>query len=138
MKSLDQSLSFSVFIIVLSGMSGLFFINFAIAFIPKEGYLHYLSDAVGEIYFLALIGMVILPAARVNSSSMAEKEAVLSLPGKIPKHYKELKIMVTSECMKDVSLTLWKTYKIERSILISASGTLITYGILLATLSGYG
>ncbi|GFX53051.1 hypothetical protein TNCV_1655101 [Trichonephila clavipes] len=69
---------------------------------------------------------------------MTAKEAVLSLPGKIPKYYKELQIIIMSECMKDVSLTLWKTYKIERSTLTSASGTLITYGILLVTLSGYG
>ncbi|GFQ88519.1 uncharacterized protein TNCT_554341 [Trichonephila clavata] len=134
MKSLDESLSYPAFVIVLSGLLGLFYTNCDLLFVPKEGYLVYICITLGEIYFSVLFVMVILSASAVNNSSATTKERILSLPGKIPRHYNELKMVVRSECMRDVSLTLWKIYKIDRSLLISAMGSLLTYGILVATL----
>ncbi|GFT48277.1 uncharacterized protein NPIL_308071 [Nephila pilipes] len=133
-KSLDDCLNYPAFVIVLSGLLGLFYTNYDLVFVPKSGCLHYFSITLGEIYFFTLFVMIMLSASAVNSSSAAAKEAVMSLPGKVPEHYNELKVVVRGECMRDVSLTLWKTYKIDRSLLISALGTLLTYGILVATL----
>ncbi|GFX53091.1 uncharacterized protein TNCV_1655501 [Trichonephila clavipes] len=133
MKSVDDYLSFSAFIIVLSGLAGLFYVNFGIVIFSIDGYVHPLT---GEIYFFSLVCMVILPASAANRAFLNAKEAIFSLPGKIPQHYNELKMMVRSECMRDVSLTLWKVYKIEPSLMFSAMGSLVTYGMLLATLGG--
>ncbi|GFY57661.1 uncharacterized protein TNIN_310871 [Trichonephila inaurata madagascariensis] len=133
MKSMDDYLSFSAFIIVLSSLAGLFYINFGILIFSIDGCVHPLT---GETYFFSLVCMVILSASAANRAFLTAKEALLSLPAKIPQHYDELKIIVCRECMKDVSLTLWKVYKIEPSLLLSAMGLLITYGMLLATLGG--
>ncbi|GFX53056.1 hypothetical protein TNCV_1655151 [Trichonephila clavipes] len=81
--------------------------------------------------------MLILPASAANSAFIAAKEAVQSLPWKIPQYHTKLKVIIRSECMADISLTLWKTYKIKRSLIFSALGTLVTYGMLLATLGGH-
>ncbi|GFX53055.1 uncharacterized protein TNCV_1655141 [Trichonephila clavipes] len=105
MKSLDDCLNYPAFVIVLSSLLGLFYTNCDLLFVPKEGYLVYVCIALGEIYFSVLFVMVILSASLVNSSSATAKEGVLSLPGKIPQHYNELKMVVRSECMRDVSLT---------------------------------
>ncbi|GFR14032.1 uncharacterized protein TNCT_641261 [Trichonephila clavata] len=133
MKSMDDYLSFPALIIVFSSLAGLFYINFGILIFSIDGYVHPLT---GEIYFFSLVCMVILSASAANRASLTAKEAILSLPGKIPQHYKELKMMIRSECMRDISLSLWKVYKIEPSLLFSAIGSLVTYGMLLATLGG--
>ncbi|GFS75106.1 uncharacterized protein NPIL_637251 [Nephila pilipes] len=131
MKSLDDYLSFSAFAIVLSAMSGLFHLNYHLLILSKDGYLHTL---VGEIYFSVSAGMVILSASAANSAFVTAKEAVFSLPFKISHYYKDVKMVIWSECARDVSLTLWNIYKIERSLIFSAIGTLVTYGILVGNL----
>ncbi|GFU94372.1 uncharacterized protein TNCV_1731691 [Trichonephila clavipes] len=131
MKSMDDYLSFSAFIIVLSSLAGLFYIHFGVLIFSIDGYVHPLT---GETYFFSLVCMVILSASAANRAFSTAKEAILSLPAKVPQDYEELKMMVRSECMKDVSLTLWKVYKIEPSLLLSAIGSLVTYGMLLANL----
>ncbi|GFT24908.1 uncharacterized protein NPIL_473911 [Nephila pilipes] len=134
MKSLDDYLSFSAFVILLSSMSGLFHLNFHLWTLSEDDYLHTL---VGEIYLSVSFAVVILSASAANNAFLAAKEAICSLPWKIPYYYKEVKIVIWSECARDVSLTLWKTYKIERSLIFSAIGTLVTYGILLGSLDRY-
>ncbi|GFT36559.1 uncharacterized protein NPIL_695891 [Nephila pilipes] len=134
LKSLDDYLSFSALVIVLSAMSGLFYINFSLFILCSEGYLH---TFIGEIYFSVLVAILILSASAANRAFVTAKEAIFSLPWKIPQHYKEVKMAIRSECTRDVSLTLWKVYKIERSLIFSAIGTLVTYGMLLGNLGGY-
>ncbi|GFR15708.1 uncharacterized protein TNCT_515011 [Trichonephila clavata] len=132
MKSLDDYLSFSAFVIVLSGLLGLFFINFELIYVPGD----YLQAFFGEIWFLVSVCMIILPASSTNSAFFTAKETIQSLPWKIPQYSTNLKGMIRSECTKDVSLTLWKVYKVKRSLIFSAMGTLVTYGMLLATQGG--
>ncbi|GFQ69356.1 uncharacterized protein TNCT_360141 [Trichonephila clavata] len=131
-KSLDDYLSFSAFVVVLSAMFGLFFINFNIIFL-SDGYLHAFF---GETGIFVPVCLVILSASAANQAFFTAKEALQSLPWKIPQYRDKLKEMIRSECMRSASLTLWKVYKIERSLIFSAMGTLVTYGMLLATLGG--
>ncbi|GFY73206.1 uncharacterized protein TNIN_68961 [Trichonephila inaurata madagascariensis] len=131
MISLDDYLSFSAFVIVLSSLSGLFYVNFGIHFLCVGDVLHFLA---AEIWFSILVCMIILSASAANRASLAAKEAIYSLPGRIPRYYYELEVIIRSECMRDVSLTLWKIYEIDRSLILSALGTLITYGMLLVTM----
>ncbi|GFV29882.1 uncharacterized protein TNCV_2083471 [Trichonephila clavipes] len=131
MKSLDDYLSFSAFVIVLSSLAGLFYVNFGIHFNRVGDVLHFI---VAEIWFSILVCMIILSASAANRASLTAKEAIYSLPGRIPRYYYELEMIIRSECIQDVSLTLWKIYKIDRSLILSALGTLITYGMLLVTI----
>ncbi|GFX63653.1 uncharacterized protein TNCV_2824391 [Trichonephila clavipes] len=132
MKSLEDYLCFSEFVIVLSALLRLFFINYELIFVSGD----YLHAFFGEILFIASVCMIILPASAANIAFSLAKEAVQSLPWKISQYYTNLKVIIRSECSRDVSLTLWKVYKIKRSLILSAMGTLATYGMLLATQGG--
>ncbi|GFU72542.1 uncharacterized protein TNCV_22241 [Trichonephila clavipes] len=134
MKSLEDYLCFSAFLIVVSSMSGLFYVNYTILFVPIGGYQHYLASVAGEIYFSALFVMVVVPASAVNAAFVALKKSSIFLLGKLPHHFKESAMIINKESLEVVPLTLWKIYKIDRSLIISAIGTLLTYGILVATL----
>ncbi|GFQ80651.1 uncharacterized protein TNCT_728531 [Trichonephila clavata] len=131
LESLDEFFSFSAFIIVLSSLAGLFYVNFGIHLNCVADVLHFLA---AEIWFSIFVCMVILPASTANSALLDAKEAIYSLPGKVPQHYYDLEVLIRSDCMRDVSLTLWKIYKIDQSLILSALGTLMTYGMLLATM----
>ncbi|GFQ93318.1 uncharacterized protein TNCT_64711 [Trichonephila clavata] len=132
-KCLEDSLCFSAFVIVVSSISGLFHVNYSMLFVSIDGYLHYLIIVTGEIYFSTFLVMIIVPASVVNEALLSAKQTLISLPVKISQHANALTMVINGECLKEVSLTLWKIYKIRRSFIISAIGTLLSYGILVAT-----
>ncbi|GFR13595.1 uncharacterized protein TNCT_498721 [Trichonephila clavata] len=115
-------------------MTAMFFLSYNVLFVPNPGYAHYLSCIAGEIFQCSIIGMVILSASSVNKAADVAKEAVLSLPGRIPQYYNELKVILRKDCKQNVCLTLWKLYKIDRSLILCALGVLMNYGFLIATL----
>ncbi|GFX70503.1 hypothetical protein TNCV_4474371 [Trichonephila clavipes] len=78
--------------------------------------------------------MLIISASSANEAVGVAKEAVMSLPGKIPQYYNELKVILSKDCKQNVCLTLWKIYKIDRSLIISVIGVVMSYGFLIATL----
>ncbi|GFW48162.1 hypothetical protein TNCV_1614231 [Trichonephila clavipes] len=96
----------------------------------------YLYAFFGEIGIPVPVCLVILSASAANQAFFTAKEALQSLPWKIPQYRDKLKEMIRSQCMRSASLTLWKVYKIEPSLILSAMGTLVTYGMLMATLGG--
>ncbi|GFT43277.1 uncharacterized protein TNCV_2521221 [Trichonephila clavipes] len=103
-------------------------------FTTKNDYLHYLSSVAGEMFQCSIIGMMIISASSATRAIEIAKEAVMSLPGRIPQYYNELKVILRKYCKQNVCLTLWKLYKIDRSLIISAFGVLMSYGFLIATL----
>ncbi|GIY03041.1 uncharacterized protein CDAR_511441 [Caerostris darwini] len=84
-------------------------------------------------YFLLLL-ITLTPAAAANQAAAMARERVLSLSVWFPKRYSIIKMHVRRKCMHKTALTLWKIYRIDKSLLISAIGTLISYGILVGTL----
>ncbi|GFS33333.1 hypothetical protein NPIL_428281 [Nephila pilipes] len=119
---------------VVSSVSGLFYVNYIMFFVPIGGYAHYLSSLSSEIFFLSLFVVIIGPASAVNEALLSTKKVLISLPRNFPQHFNELTMIIGSEFFNDVYLTLWKIYTIDRSLTISAMGTLLTYGIIIATL----
>ncbi|GFY46999.1 uncharacterized protein TNIN_11321 [Trichonephila inaurata madagascariensis] len=134
MESLEHFMCFSVFLSVVCGMTGMFWLSYKLIFVTKNGYEHYLSSIFGVMYYCSLIIMVILSASSANTAADVAKESVMSLPGKIPQHYKEMKAILRKDCKQNACLTVWKLYKIDRTLIISALGVLMNYGILIATL----
>ncbi|GIY52844.1 uncharacterized protein CDAR_432701 [Caerostris darwini] len=84
-------------------------------------------------YFLLPL-ITLIPAAAANQAAAKAREIVLSLPAWFPKRCSIIKLHVRQKLMQKTVLTLWKIYRIAKSLLISAIGTLISYGILVGTL----
>ncbi|GIY47366.1 uncharacterized protein CDAR_501941 [Caerostris darwini] len=90
--------------------------------------------SIGFVQYFILLLITLTPAADVNQASAMAREFVLSLPGWIPQRYSRIKVLIRRSFMRETALTLWKIYRIDNSLLISAIGTLISYGILFGTL----
>ncbi|KAF8796830.1 hypothetical protein HNY73_001166 [Argiope bruennichi] len=75
-----------------------------------------------------------IPAAAANEAARVARNLAFSLPNLTPQCHEEIDLILFDLSTKEPSLTLWKIYKIENSLLISAIGTLITYGFLVGTL----
>ncbi|GFU22212.1 uncharacterized protein NPIL_455671 [Nephila pilipes] len=134
MELLEDCMCVSVFALVVYSVIGLFWMCYGIIFLFMDGYQYYLCAFIGQVFYSMVIGMVIFPASAANNASYAAKEAVRSLPGRIPKHYNEIKIILRRECKQRIALTLGRIYEIDKSLLISIIGVLMNYGILVATL----
>ncbi|GFU13519.1 uncharacterized protein NPIL_435261 [Nephila pilipes] len=134
MESLEYFMCFSAFIIVVSTMTGLFYMSYSLIFIPKYGCIDYLCYLGGGLFHFSIIGIVLVSGSSANRAAELTKEAIMSLPGMFQKSYNELKVILRKNCKQQVCLTLWKIYKIDRSLIITAMGTLMNYGILVATI----
>ncbi|GIY10949.1 uncharacterized protein CEXT_219861 [Caerostris extrusa] len=88
----------------------------------------------GFVQYSVLLLITLTPAAAANQAAAKARELVLSLPAWFPKRYSIINMHVRRKFMHKTALTLWKIYRIDKSLLISAIGTLISYGILLGTL----
>ncbi|GFY62506.1 uncharacterized protein TNIN_270571 [Trichonephila inaurata madagascariensis] len=129
MQSLENFMCFPAFTLVVSSMTGMFWSSYKVIFVTNKtnnSYLHYLSCTAAEMFHCSIIGMLILSASSANTAAEVAKEAVLSFPGKIPQYYNELKVILRKDSKKNICLTLWKVYKIDRSLIISAVATLGT------------
>ncbi|GFU06016.1 uncharacterized protein NPIL_164461 [Nephila pilipes] len=134
MKLADEFLSFPVFILVLISMSGLFSYTYMLIFISGNDWANYIFNLGSIVYYLMILLMVMLPAAAANEASAHARDFIISLPGWFPEHYLELTVCICQKYKSKVSLTLWNIYKIEKSLFISALGTLVTYGCLIGNI----
>ncbi|GFU06022.1 uncharacterized protein NPIL_164491 [Nephila pilipes] len=131
----DDFLCYPALVNVLNGMAGLFWSGFTIAFILKKDYQSYVCLFGCMLFYSCLLLLVLLPASVANQAAEEAKDVIISLPGWFPQHYNELKIYVRKKFKQRKSkFTLWKIYKINKSLIISTLGTLLTYGFLIGTL----
>ncbi|GFX10013.1 uncharacterized protein TNCV_4101521 [Trichonephila clavipes] len=76
-----------------------------------------------------------LPASNTNEAIRVAQGTIASVPGWFPLQYKKLKIYVQTKFKhQELGLSLWKIYTIDKPLLISTLGALVSYGILLGTL----
>ncbi|GFU27745.1 uncharacterized protein NPIL_336161 [Nephila pilipes] len=131
----NEFLSYPALIIVLCNMGALFGFGYSVAVYSS-------SDI--ETYFVLIYGILqngitvlslMIPAARCNRALNLAQETIKSLPGWLPQHRKVLKMHIRQKHRKTFPLTLWNIYVIDESLLISAFGTLLTYGFLLGNIN---
>ncbi|GFT36514.1 uncharacterized protein NPIL_658121 [Nephila pilipes] len=115
-------------------MGALFGFGYSVAFYPSNDI---------EIYSLLIYGIVenvmgllllMVPAAGCNRALNQAQETISSLPGWLPQHSKVLKMYIRRRRGKTFHLTLWNIYVIKESLLISAFGSLLTYGFLVGNI----
>ncbi|GFY68244.1 uncharacterized protein TNIN_466211 [Trichonephila inaurata madagascariensis] len=133
--STDDFLSYSAFINVINGMAGLFWSTFTLVFVLEDDYKSWVCLSAAVFLYSCLLLMVLIPASTANQAAEDAKDVIISLPGWFPQHYKKLKIYVRKNFkQRKLNFTLWKIYTINKSLLISTLGTLVTYGFLVGTL----
>ncbi|GIY47364.1 uncharacterized protein CDAR_501931 [Caerostris darwini] len=130
----DKFLSLPILVSVMNILATLFWYGYSFAFVPNDNKMIGLFFSMGFIQYFVLLMMTLHPAAASNQAAATATEIVMSLPGWFPKMYSIIKLLVCRSFMPKTALTLWNIYRIDKSFLISAIGTLITYGILLGTL----
>ncbi|GFT36524.1 uncharacterized protein NPIL_658171 [Nephila pilipes] len=128
-------LSYPAFINVLCCMCGLFAFSYRVVFYPSDDRMVYFMMFQGIIQSLMSLILLMIPAAGCNRALILEQETINSLPGWLPQHRKTLKMYISQRHSKTFPLTLWNIYVIDESLLISAFGTLLTYGFLVGNIS---
>ncbi|GFT46655.1 uncharacterized protein NPIL_538381 [Nephila pilipes] len=127
-------LSYPAFINVLCSMCGLFVMGCSVVFYSTDDHTAYFMMFQGIIQSLMSLLLLIIPAAGCNRASNLAKETINSLPAWFPQHRKVLKMLIRQRHNKAFPLTLWNIYIIDESLLISAFGTLLTYGFLVGNI----
>ncbi|GBO31452.1 hypothetical protein AVEN_187692-1 [Araneus ventricosus] len=132
--NIDDIFSYIVFVLVVSSMAGLFRTIYSLIFLQQTHFEFCIPYWFSGIYYSIVLLSVIFSASEAVQAGKLARELIVSLPGFLPLRYMELKKIVRRNLKREIVLTLWKTYTIDRSLLFSALGTLATYGILIATL----
>ncbi|GIY45235.1 uncharacterized protein CDAR_431961 [Caerostris darwini] len=134
MIMMDNFMSLPILVSVLNILATLFWLGYSFAFTPSVNNTTSIFVYMGFIQCFVLLLITLPPAAAANQAAATARQTVLSLPGWFPKRYSIIKMYVRQRFMPKTALTLWKMYRIYKSSLISAIGTLISYGILVGTL----
>ncbi|GIY88624.1 uncharacterized protein CEXT_590621 [Caerostris extrusa] len=132
MNKMDEYFSRPAFFTVLTHMFLLFWGGYRIAFHWSSEYFLYMMSC--GIYFLPSHLMFTISASLANETAHKTKQAVKCLLCQVPPHEKEIRIKFEKYLIQENNLTLWKIYTLDRSFIITSIATLITYGILIASL----
>ncbi|GIY94403.1 uncharacterized protein CEXT_369351 [Caerostris extrusa] len=131
---MDNFFNLPIFISVFNILAGLFWYGYCFAFPPNVSNATEIYVSAGFVEYFVLLLITLTPAAAANQAAAMAREIFLSLPAWFPERYSSIKLHVRRKFMHKTVLTLWKIYRIDKSLLISAIGTLISYGILVGTL----
>ncbi|GFU27737.1 uncharacterized protein NPIL_336131 [Nephila pilipes] len=127
-------LSYPAFITVLCNMGALFAFSYSVAFYPSDKMQTYFILIHGIVQNTIALLLLIIPAAGCNRASNMTQETINSLPEWFPQHRKFLKMHIRQRHNKAFLMTLWNIYVIDESLLISALGTVVTYGFLVGNI----
>ncbi|GBM03299.1 hypothetical protein AVEN_142579-1 [Araneus ventricosus] len=133
----DDFLSYPVFVAVTDSMVGFFRSCCIVLSLYKSNHLSITTINViigmNSIFLL----MLMVPAASTNETARAARKLIGSLPGCFPQRSKEINLLLLRIFKDEPALTLAKVYRIEKSLLISAIGSLVTYGFLVGTFESF-
>ncbi|GIY44595.1 uncharacterized protein CDAR_124971 [Caerostris darwini] len=129
MRKIDELFSFPTFIATVMNLSALFWTGYNVAFITEIN-LYVMAPV---IHFLSHHLLLTISASMTNEKA---KKAKLIIQCLLRHSHldKRMKIKYEMNIAMESNLTLWNIYVVDRSLLIASLGSLLTYGILLATL----
>ncbi|GBN07221.1 hypothetical protein AVEN_4330-1 [Araneus ventricosus] len=130
----DHLLSSYAFIYVLMSLSGMFCFSYFFAFLKQGDYYVYIFIISGFIYHLLVLLSVMLSASAVNEAAEKAESNIMFRENWNSHPCRDSKTYLRQNPKRSVEMTLWKIYKVDKSLLISSLGTLLTYGMLLGTL----
>ncbi|GBM03265.1 hypothetical protein AVEN_142552-1 [Araneus ventricosus] len=131
----DDCVSYPVFVAGTGSMVGLFHSCCIVLSLYKSNNLNISTIMIGMNSIFLL--MLMVAAASTNEAARAARKLIGSLPGWFPQRSKEINLLILRIFKDEPALTLGKIYRIGKSLLISAIGTLITYGFLVGTFESF-
>ncbi|GFT34811.1 uncharacterized protein TNCV_3241331 [Trichonephila clavipes] len=135
LKYMDSEVSFSAFIAVIFSTSGLFWYGYKITFHINDisGYL--ISLLSGTSYMVLILQLMTAGSAS-NELGKEVKIQMQSFPIESAENQPKMNFRKKA-LLPDNNLTLWKIYVMDRSLVVSTFGTVLTYGIMIGTLGKY-
>ncbi|GBM51422.1 hypothetical protein AVEN_205119-1 [Araneus ventricosus] len=134
LSSMEDNFSFLVFIAMLVSLMGMFWTGYGVILASNltQNYLFALiCSTILDFTFLLLI---MISASITNESVEKTNIVVQRLPYRIPTHRNDLETKIRKDFSEKIHLTFWKISVFDRSFVFTCFGTLLTYGILIATL----
>ncbi|GFS33343.1 uncharacterized protein NPIL_428331 [Nephila pilipes] len=134
LNNMDKEWSPLAFFAVFACMTGLF----------RGCYLMAFYSNITQARFYSLLGftsiglwtmlLILVSASVTNELSRKTKNLFFRLTHRITSPFEEIKRHLKECLTRENRLTLWNIYIVDKSLIISSFGTLLTYGILLGTL----
>ncbi|GFY41944.1 uncharacterized protein TNIN_451651 [Trichonephila inaurata madagascariensis] len=122
MQSLENFMCFPAFTLVVSSMTGMFWSSYKVIFVTNKTNNSDLHISAARLQKCSCNHWnLILSASSANTAAEVAKLFCL-FPGKIPLS-KQLKVILRKDSKKNICLTLWKVYKIDETLIISAVAT---------------
>ncbi|GFQ84452.1 uncharacterized protein TNCT_228161 [Trichonephila clavata] len=134
MRSVDEYFSQPVFFAIVFNMAGLFWGGYRIAFYSDMSKMYFLSLLMPQLSNLSNLLLIMVSASFTNELASKVKCAMQCLPYRNSIQDPQRKFNFKKDLNQENSLTLWKVYVMDRSLIITSIGTLLTYGILIGTL----
>ncbi|GIY17240.1 uncharacterized protein CEXT_434571 [Caerostris extrusa] len=94
LNCMDDIFSYSVFILVLNSMVGLFRSTYSLVFLTKTCFKRNFYYCFSLLYYFIILTSVIVYASETIQAGRRCRELVMSLPGMFPHRYLELKILI--------------------------------------------
>ncbi|GIY51104.1 hypothetical protein CDAR_498361 [Caerostris darwini] len=94
LNCMDDIFSYSVFILVLNSMVGLFRSTYSLVFLTKTCFKRNFYYCFSVLYYFIILTSVIVYASETIQAGRRCREQVISLPGMFPHRYLELKILI--------------------------------------------
>ncbi|GFS49008.1 uncharacterized protein TNIN_292801 [Trichonephila inaurata madagascariensis] len=133
-RILDEHFSQPVFLAVFYTMAGLFWGGYRAAFLPNKGMTYSLTLLIVLIYYLSIQVLIMVSASITNELSSKVKCVMQCLSYQNFIQDPQRKFKFKKGLNQNNSLTLWNVYVMDRSLIITSVGTLLTYGIMIGTL----
>ncbi|GBO40163.1 hypothetical protein AVEN_73136-1 [Araneus ventricosus] len=130
MNCLEDTFSSSVFLETVMSMVGMFRAGYIVAFLSTVR-----LDYLPQLLF-GIVGFVHQLLIIISASSANEKAALTmkSLSCRIPESETDLRFKLRRISGEHKSLSVWKIYVLDRSLVVTSVGTLVTYGMLIGTI----
>ncbi|GIY44602.1 uncharacterized protein CDAR_125011 [Caerostris darwini] len=128
-RKFDEFVSLPTFIATVKNLSALFWTGYSVAFVTNIS-LYVMAPV---IHFLSHHLLLMISASMTNEKA-AEAKLIMQCLLRHCHLETRLKIKYEKNIAMKNNLTLWKIYAFDRSLLITSLCSLLTYGILLATL----
>ncbi|GIY94390.1 hypothetical protein CEXT_369241 [Caerostris extrusa] len=130
---MDNLLSLPILVSVINILSTLFWYGYSFVFVPYDNDMVDIFISTGFVQYFVLLMMILLLQLQLPTKLRRHRNCSV-FARLVSKRYSIIKLLVCRRFQPKTAFTLGKMYRIDKSMLISAIATLISYGIVVGTL----